>query len=124
MVGTTLKRHLRPLHSKRRGQSWIAIDDRQQRRTEIARAQRAHRIEPGVRALDPCKAQVEHHPAAIGANPQRDQHRYAHALFADPHPRIPAVEKQITDLQLTEIPLCPRGEILAQAPDQTRYCIL
>ena len=28
------------------------------------------------------------------------------------------------DLQLAEIPLCPRREILPQAPDQTRYCVL
>ncbi len=27
----------------------------------------------------------------------------------------------MTDLQLAEIPLSSRGEILAQAPDQTRY---
>jgi hypothetical protein len=108
-----LNRNLRPLHFKRCGQSWIAIDYCQHRRTETAGAQRAHRIEPGLLALDPCQAQVEHLPAAIGANPQRNQHRYAHAFFPDPHPRIPAVEKQITDLQLAEIPLCPRSEVLA-----------
>jgi hypothetical protein len=116
MVGTTLKRDLRPLHFKRRGQSWIAVDYRQQRSTEIARAQRAHRIEPGVRALDPGEAQVQHHPAAIGAYSQRDQHRYAHALFPDPHPWIPAVEKQVADLQLAEIPLCPRCQQSCESP--------
>src|SRR5260370_24493893 len=41
-----------------------------------------------------------------------------HALFPDPHPRIPAVEQQVADPQFAEIPLRPRREVFAQPPHQ------
>src|SRR6202022_3989629 len=124
MISAALNRERGPLHFKRRGQSRIAINHSQARSAEIARGQRAHRAEPGLLALHPGQPQVEHHPAAVRARAQRDQHRYPHALFPDPHPRIPAVKKQVADPQFAEIPLRPRGEVFAQPPHQARHRIL
>jgi hypothetical protein len=55
---------------------------------------------------------------------QRNKHRHPHASLPDPHARIPAVEKQVTNLQFAEITLDPSLEVFAQAPDQARHRIL
>ena len=124
MISAALNRELGPLHLERRGQSRIAINHRQHGDAKIAGAEGAHRFEPGLLTLAPGQPQIEHHTLAVGAYAQCDQHRHPHALFPDPHPRIPAVEKQVTNLQLAEIPFGPGFEVFAQAPDQARHRIL
>ena len=71
--------------------------------------------------LHPGQPQIEHHALAVGAYAQRDQHRYPHTLFSDPHPRIPPVEKEVTDPQLPEVPLRPRREVFPQPSYQARH---
>src|ERR1700692_4018140 len=69
MVGTALDRELGPLHLKRRGQPRIAIDHREYRSAEIARGQGAHRVEPGLLALDPGQPQIEDHARPLAHAP-------------------------------------------------------
>src|ERR1700674_4790593 len=124
VISAALNCDLRPLHLERRGQPRIAINHRQSRSAEIAGGQRAHRVESGLLALDSGQPQVEHHALAVGAHAQRDQHRHPHTLFPDPYARIPAVQKQVTNLQLAEITFGPSLEVFAQSPDQARHRIL
>src|SRR5208282_4325247 len=124
VISTALKREARPLRLKRRGQARVAVDHRQHRDPQLTRDQRMHRVEPGTFAFRSRKPQVQNHAAAIGTHAQRDQHRYPHPLFPDPHPRIPAVQKQVTNLQRAEIPTRPGRKILPQPSHQARDRVL
>ncbi len=64
-------------------------------------------------AFRSCQPEIQNHPVPVRAYPKGDQRGHPHALIADSHPRIPAVEKQVTNLQFAEIAPGPRGKVFA-----------
>src|ERR1700693_5820337 len=82
------------------------------------------RLPPARDALLPRQAKVQNHTAAVLANTHRDQHWNSRPPLAQPHPRIPAVKKEIDHLLSRQIPTPPRLEVLRQPPHQPRHRIL
>jgi hypothetical protein len=60
----------------------------------------------------------------LAHTPSVTSNRHPHALFADPHARIPTVQKQVTNLELAEIAFGSGLEVFARAHNQAPHRIL
>jgi len=108
----------RPRFAQRRRQAAIAVDDRERRQPEMASLQLLNDVAPRGGTLIAGQVQVDDDPLPIGAHAHRHQHRDAHATLAQPHLRIPAVEQQIANLIVGQVPRPPAPEVLRQTVDQ------
>src|SRR6266542_4229600 len=124
VIRAALDVDLGPGRPQSRLEPGIPIDHRDPRQSNATLDQRVDDLRPRCLAILAGDPQIEYHSPPVLTGPERHQHGYAHPLLSDSHPRIPAVQEQVDDLLLREIPPRPGLEVSAQPADQPRDRVL